>query len=183
MKTQATPQSKSGLIFAAIMLLVAIGTMCWGLSMIVDAGNNTGWPTTQGVVISASVDKEIRTRTNSSGIRTQGTVYVPRIAYRYTVNDQEYTSTTIGYSTSEVRYGIDSGEYAPGKPITVYYNPEDPSDAVLVTGFSGSVFVPCVLGLFFGFLSIGLVVQELRKRRRATKSLQASQDLNNLSFG
>ncbi len=183
MKTQATPKLKSGLPFATIMLLVAIGMMCWGLSMIVDAGNNTGWPTTQGVVISASVDKEIRTWTNSSGIRTQRTVYVPRIAYRYTVNGQEYTSTTIGYSTSEVRSGINSGEYAPGKPITVYYNPEDPSDAVLVTGFSGSVFAPCVLGLFFGFFSIVLIVQELRKRRRATKSLQASQDPRQPGFG
>lgn len=161
-------RASSGLLFALAGLLLGIGMLCWGTTTIVRATQSESWSSTQGTVLFAEVEKQTRYRRNSKGVRTTRTVYVPRIRYRYTVDGQEYTGSTIGHDTSEVRDAIETGQYVPGAPITVYYNPEDPSEAVLAPGLAGSAFAPCLLGVFFTFVSGGLAIREGWKRRRQT---------------
>ncbi|RME88469.1 MAG: DUF3592 domain-containing protein [Anaerolineae bacterium] len=161
--------TKSGLWFGLGMMLIGIVTLCAGLfTMTKDAGS-AEWPATEGTVIYATVEETTRTYYGGKGRRTTRTVYTPRIEYRYTVDGQTYTNTTIGAETSDIRSGIYAGEYAPGKPITVYYNPENPSDAVLVTGVAGSSLAPGCLGMFFVIGGVALTLQESRKIRRMQK--------------
>lgn len=70
------------------------------------------------------------------------------ITYSYFINNKQYTGTRIGYGisrTDEVRFSNQS--------VKVYVNPEDYTDAVLVTGVKKSHYV----GLLFsaGFMWLG----------------------------
>ncbi len=157
---------RSGLPFALALLFLGMATLCWGTSAVLGAAGNTNWPATEGVVLRAEVEETTYTRRDSNGVHTSRTVYTPKIEYGYTVDGQDYTNTAIGSDVSEIRSGIYAGQYAPGNPITVYYNPKDPSKAVLSPGLSWGVFAPCGLGLILSVLGGGLAVQERRRQRR-----------------
>lgn len=89
------------------------------------------YPTTTGVVVSSEVE---------SHRSDDGTTYKPLIVYRYEVDGAEYLN-------DRYRYGMwstnDHGRsqrivdaHPPGREITVYYNPDDPQDALLSVGRS-----------------------------------------------
>lgn len=108
------------------------------------------WPTTEGVVTASKVAEMPRIR------------YVPpyqaRVSYRYSVGKRRYISTALNFdgggyfSRSEAQRVVD--RYPVGKQITVYYNPGDPTVAVLEPGGGGDSFTLSagigVLGLVMG---------------------------------
>lgn len=61
--------------------------------------------------------------------------YAAEVAYDYKVNGQSFTGHVIGYSTMSYRYKSyaesDLYPYPVGKKVAVYYNPANPSEAVL----------------------------------------------------
>ena len=95
------------------------------------------WPVITGKVIATKVvqtttEKSLRRNDESS----QSTLsYYPVIEYEYTVNDKRYTSDRLSLSVdqrSSPRYLEPIlKKYAPGTAVKVFYNPDDPADAVL----------------------------------------------------
>jgi hypothetical protein len=92
-----------------------------------------GWPATEG-----KIDKS---RIVGTGIRGwDGEVFVETkayVSYRYIVNGTSYTSSVVNsikspFSLYPRSYAT---RYPAGKDVTVYYNPKDPSEAVLEPGF------------------------------------------------
>ena len=106
---------------------------------------------TQGVVLSSRIESH----TTTSDGRTS-TTYSPEITYRYEVDGKTYTSSQYAYgmgSTSE--YGYVSGlveRHPAGKKIPVYYDPDDPAEAIL------QLEAPAVLYFMLLFLQPFLAV-------------------------
>lgn len=91
------------------------------------------WPTTNGTVLFSTV--EARRSSSSSG--GTSTSYYPSVVYQYQVNGQTFQSNQLSMG---MRVGLGSynavqqrvtENYSPGSVITVYYNPNNPQQAVL----------------------------------------------------
>jgi hypothetical protein len=113
------------------------------------------WPVVEGQVVEASVHT-LRAR--------QAPKYLPSITYTYTVAGQPYTGNqrTIGddwwtsrWLSSQAEAQAQIEAYQPEGPVKVYYNPQDPAEAVLEPGSTSGASATLVVGFLLGF--IGLV--------------------------
>lgn len=109
------------------------------------------WPTTNGVIT------ESRLRINRD---SDGDTYEPVISYRYMVGDQVYTSDTFRFdnmSSSDRSYqrGI-VNDHPRDMAVKVWYNPDDPSEAVLSTGLTGQSYFMMVALSPFNVVMVGL---------------------------
>ena len=134
---------------AAAMLLFgvsAVGAGTWGLTR---AWPTSRWPSTTGVV------------TASSLIQVSDGPDEAAIAYQYHVAGRPYSGTRIGYLrfSSERMAHVFVNAHPAGSAIAVYFDPRDPSNAVLQRGGvrTGVIMV-----------TIGIVLLVLRRRRLMT---------------
>lgn len=71
-----------------------------------------------------------------------GTTHGVRITYAYTVAGRNYVGDRFRYgnfSSSDCGWASQAvGEHPPGKPVTVFYNPRSPGQALLRPGLAGS---------------------------------------------
>ena len=89
------------------------------------------WDEVAGLVTSANVRRDGRTTRKSAEI-----FYVPEVTYQYTINDREYESQKVATETLECSYAYAveiATRFPAGQPASVYVNPADPADSVLLT--------------------------------------------------
>ena len=109
--------------------------------------------------------KEVQATVNVSEIRIDHTgegesSEFPYISYSYSVGGVSFSNDDIVLFDLDGSYGFSTSivdEYHYGSEITVYYNPEDPNQAVLMRGFSG-VLPPIILMLQVVSVIFGAVV-------------------------
>src|SRR4051794_31954462 len=90
------------------------------------------WPAANGRILSSDVTSHRSLDSNG----THTTIYEPQVVYEYAANGQTYRSKEIsfgaisGMSGSGWAEGI-AGKYPMGSAVQVFYNPGNPSQAVL----------------------------------------------------
>jgi hypothetical protein len=84
------------------------------------------WPTVMGTVIASYLER----RRSSSN---RGSINYPVVQYSYQVNGRMYTSTKLapGPEVGGTGAGKVVARYPAGAQVMVFYNPQDPADAVL----------------------------------------------------
>ena len=130
--------SGGGLLFLVLAVICIVGA---GFTLSNSSGINA-WPSTRGIVTMSYV---------SSGIpgSHQGSRY--NFAYEYQVDGKTYWSDRYAYASVGGDQTVGVERYKDGDPVTVYYNPRDPSSAALVRQRPGlSAYI--VLGFGFAFL-------------------------------
>ena len=107
---------------------------------------------TEGVVLSS----KIKTSSDSES----GSTHAPRIKYRYMVAGREYIGQRYDFasmSSSDGSYAQRAvSENPPGKAVTVYYDPSNPSEAILHLEAPGSSYF--LLLFLQPFLLVGLAL-------------------------
>jgi hypothetical protein len=85
----------------------------------------SGWPSTMGTVLMSTIDW----RHSSEG----GSTAYPVVQYSYQVNGQAYQSLKIAPGPEVGGTGAQKivAKYQPGAQVMVFYDPQNPSDAVL----------------------------------------------------
>lgn len=89
------------------------------------------WPSAAGVIISSELRSVKRWKDN-----VERTLYSPGIVYRYQVGGREYTSDRFSLG-AETEWGNPAfvektlARFPMKSPVTVYYNPQAPAEAVL----------------------------------------------------
>jgi len=128
-----------------------------------------GWPSTDGTIISNRIVGQ-KIKQYDGTYYTNFDVY---IRYQYSVNGVSYTSRSVNSIDSPSYPYSYASRYPFGKDVTVYYNPKDPSKAVLEPGFvdifkTFDVFSYLIFGagLYFIFLGISRI-KKIRDRNRA----------------
>lgn len=119
-----------------------IGTSIFTVRLAIGSRSNS-WPGTKGVIESTQWEDELRD--NGDAVSS----YIAKLVYRYTVGGREFHGSTIGYDVSgqdAVAHGL-LDRRAAGASITVYYDPANPSRAVLVRGIAPFEYVPLVAGI------------------------------------
>lgn len=138
-------------VLGLIFTLVACAFIYAWIRELRKARATRSWPTTGGRILTARVHS-FRGYNRSS--HTSKTYYDPQVVYEYTINGTRYESHQIaigiGYSNhrrEEVERKV--APYKAGADVQVFYNPNDPNDAVLEHGVAGGVML-----LFIGLVTL-----------------------------
>ncbi|MBI1354041.1 MAG: DUF3592 domain-containing protein [Acidobacteria bacterium] len=118
------------------------------------AGASSSWPKTEGKVERVGVRTyvSVNHQHTARGVRT----YFPEVQYSYSVDGRPYASKrfSLGEDAQDYQERDDAvkaaSAYRAGDAIDVYYDPSDPSSAVLQKGFTMGSWVPLLMGLVFG---------------------------------
>ncbi len=115
------------------------------------AGESAGWPATQGKIVLSTVKASTTRHSTDSGMWVERTSYFPKVQYEYSVMGKTYTGGRIAFGASKgfsSRAGAEKvlERYPVGATVTVYYNPDNPADAVLEREMRGGGSL-----LFVGF--------------------------------
>lgn len=138
-----------GGIFTTIGVLVGLVV---GRPILDNARATEQWPQADGEVLESRLDE-------SRG--ENGTMYSAHVVYRYALDGGEFESNRIwyggDYSTSDRSEMFEIvKQYPVGRQVTVYYSPDEPSEAVLIPGAFVLSHLLYVIGLVF--LAIGGVL-------------------------
>jgi hypothetical protein len=112
-----------------------------------------------------------RVKVDSDG---EGTSYTPVVNYRFTVGGNQVAGNTIRHGSFDIRPGEPYRlveQFPAGTHVTVYYNPRQPSDSLLLPGLtSGHVFMVFFMTPFNIILLAGwlLVWDWVHARRRSS---------------
>ncbi len=128
-----------GLIFLGLSAYCIISS--WTV-LTAAAGQDT-WPETRGIVTLSRVDVPI------GGTSQKSTRYL--FSYKYWVMGKEYQSDRYSFASIGGERSTAVKRYKEGDQVRVFYNPQDPSYAVLVKESPG-LFVYLFLILGVGFL-------------------------------
>jgi hypothetical protein len=123
-------------IVAVVLGVIALVFVLKALAAWRQAGASQSWPSTTGTVLSASIARSPRRGTTGGGS------FYPVVTYEYTVNGQRLMGNRISFGAqmgSGIRSWAESraANYPVGNPVPVYYNPANPTDAVLERSASG----------------------------------------------
>lgn len=142
--------------FFIVLLLLGLFFTAFGVYFIALGNEARTWPETEGTILSVTIRTDIL-MAGSPGLtpeeRKRRREYFPSISYRWEVDGQAYTGSLYRLGTTHEKYGereqavAAATRYKNGAPIAVYYNPKDPSQAVLDKAASAGVFVPLPFGL------------------------------------
>lgn len=126
------------------MLFLVFGI--WGL---IRGWETKNWPGLPGTIINSEVRQFDRLDSDEDLV----TRYRVNVRYRYDVAGEEYIGTKqrFGLQLHKTRSTAqdEKKRYPSGKEVRVFYNPEDPSVAVLVTGPVVGMWVSVAFGCVF----------------------------------
>lgn len=155
------------LIIGGVMIVIAIL-----FSDIPKMVASQGWPTTRGTILYHKF-VGVKFREYDGGFYTNINVY---IRYEYSVDGITYSSLSINSIDTPFHPSNYASRFPVGEDVIVYYNPENPSDAVLEPGFvnifkafGGFSSLFLVVGVFFIFL--GIVENKKFRNRNLQKRL------------
>jgi hypothetical protein len=145
-------------VSAPFILLLSVLIVILSRSMM-KARATRQWPTTNGRVLSSYVGSHV----SRSSSTTHNLIYEPQVMYEYAVNGKTYQCKQINYGaiggSSAVAWANAIIEKFPAtSTVQVYYNPSQPSDAVLehVSGGGNVILIAILAGV--ELLLIGLVI-------------------------
>ena len=156
--TMAHTVSAGGLTIGWLFTIIwcgasLIATVFIGGVLVADLGTSE-WTPVDGVVIDSGVD--VSHSTDSEG--GDSTTYCLWVEYEYVFENRSYNGDMVSYSKDNSCSSGDSNadqDYPPGENITVYVNPENPDEAVLLSGWAG---VDWFVLIFIEFPIVGLVL-------------------------
>lgn len=150
--------------FRLLLFAVGIGLLGYGAF---DIGHTAwrvheagGWPTTEGVVLNRSWRSSRLVARNGGSWR-----FEPEIRYRYTVAGQDYVSendypgTPEQWSSQEELQAYMDETFPARGPVTVSYDPADPSRAAIIlrgSYWTAGTMLICGLVALFGTWIMGI---------------------------
>jgi hypothetical protein len=129
-------------IAAALFMAVPGGIILWmGLRSAWRGLASSHWPTVSGVVLHAGMTES---QAKETGTRNTYIFYSTKLAFRYQVNGQDYTTETVQFGRA-IGSGDISNEavlllrYPAGTKVMVFYHPHDPALATVKPGVNTDV--------------------------------------------
>ena len=137
---------------------IIISQLVFGVIAVLSTGyffhksvNTKSWPSVQGIIISSKIVKVIKDGKKK---------YYPEVNYEYLVDSISYKGNgiSIGTITTEAYAKKVTTNYPLGKNVIVFYNIEDPSEALLEVGVSPVLYWILALGIIFILIACVLIL-------------------------
>ena len=142
-------------LFFMAFITIGVVIAVRGVGTVIEAFRSTDWPLTEGSVTASGVD--MKNDAIDTERRTRALRYSPAVSYSYDVDGTTYSSDLLGFirvwTDDESDAQVTVQRYPVGQTVTVYYDPGDPSRAVLDPG----VPLNSMLGLLFGLAWIATI--------------------------
>jgi len=105
------------------------------------------WPAVEGQVVVATVDKS--DSTDSDGMTTRR--YSPRVVYSYTIGANNTAAIRSVGTWTYPSHARDAAKlkHQTGQRVSVYYNPDNPAQAVLEPGSTRGAWGTLLIGIVF----------------------------------
>jgi Protein of unknown function (DUF3592) len=147
--------------FFRFLILFSLVWLALSVVVMVRSRRSASWPRTVGTIVSTEVKRKV-SQSLSNDMPVDSVSYEPYVRYAYSVRDRQYEHDKLTTAvTPMIRQSAEAAailqRYPVGHQITVFYNPADPGDAVLVAGgssgnwyfrvFGCALFVAAVIGL------------------------------------
>ena len=168
MTQDTSPRRSSTLLVSIPFLAIMIGAFVYaGLGFIgyEEAQIPESWETVSGQIIETGID-EIETKKADGSIDT---IFRPKVHYRYEVagavlngeqlNRHQQNRTLLGVAETEIE------DLKKGATVTVYFNPDKPSESVLRKSDTIGPMQAISAGLAIGMTSTALFLIMLLRRR------------------
>jgi hypothetical protein len=147
--------SKHKLLLLALAVGIALFALC--LPRYFREMGSANWPATQGMILETNL-------VHAYGVKGMPG-FVPGVQYAYKVDGRTYVGTRIDFHTQDHVYAQDTAQswlykYPPGRAVTVYYNPKDPSITILEPGMKSEqrllfyVGVVYIIGMGAAFVAV-----------------------------
>ncbi|MEZ5384133.1 MAG: DUF3592 domain-containing protein [Prosthecobacter sp.] len=134
-----------------ILCVGGLALLALGISLLVPVLRSASWMSVQGVITGHRIE---------SVYQNQSTVYQVGVNYVYEAGQTRHTGRLFSHASSplpmtyrsreaaEAAYASDPNlrDWQSGRAVTVFYDPQDPAQAVLQTGASGLAWGVCLLG-------------------------------------
>lgn len=136
-------------LFVLLLLVVSGWTSFYGINKITTAWSIKNWPTAEGEIIFS----EVETKLMSDSSEDVKELFRIKIDFKYTVDNKVYHCDEVKHGSSSFYDSNKNGKmrivetYPAGKIVTVFYNPESPSNSVLETGIPFNNFLIFIIGL------------------------------------
>ena len=141
-------------VFPLLFIGMSVFILVMGLKERRLGQESLSWPAVSGTVTRSQVER--RTETDSDGHTDVD--YKPTVRFTYSVEGVEYQGMRLQFGApdydknSEAQAQLDP--FPVGKEVPVYYNPENPKLAVLLTGAGQGAAL--LIGLCVVFIAIGV---------------------------
>lgn len=117
------------------------------------------WPRVTGTITNVNISKD--TDTDAEGFTT--VTYKPEIEYQYEIGGNQFTSTRVSFGGTRTYNSYKKAEEATAKypldgAISVFYNPQQPEEAVLEQGTKGTMALIIAGIVFLGISMIASCV-------------------------
>jgi len=140
---------------SAIIMSVGVFFVAMGCLEAWRGRASVSWPTVAGEVLDARVVESRRRSGTGRGGSSSATESIPLVRYAYEVNGERHESQRVDFKTRAGGRAAaleELGDLAPGATVTVHYDPNDPSLAVLRPGNGPWDWIPPLVGM------LGIVV-------------------------
>jgi hypothetical protein len=149
------------IISSAIVFVVGVMLLMRGMIDYREALLSADWPSVPGSI----TDSYVKISSSAKG----GTTYSARISYTYSVHGKQYTGSKINFGALLTSLAGAQGivdRYPVGKSLTVFYNPNDNSAAVLEPGYASGVWFSPGVGGVTAFVGGGMLIALVAAYRR-----------------
>ncbi|HMD54961.1 MAG TPA: DUF3592 domain-containing protein [Phycisphaerae bacterium] len=123
---------------AGTILIVALD--CLLIINLIPQYESRTYPSTTGLIIQSTVTSQ-QTTSHANGFTTVHTTYGVDFKYRYEVNGRSFEATRYRYNSYSASHAWAQGVVAAhpvGSRVQVFYNPQNPADALLSTGLDST---------------------------------------------
>lgn len=157
-------------IFPMIFVVVGASVAFFGIRGLIRAKASVAWPTTQGKVVSSSVEYH---KSDKGG----GT-YHAAVMYDFSVSETGFSGNRVAYgdygssNPSHARQVVN--RYPKGQTVTVHYMPGNPEECLLDPGVKGQSFFLPGFGLIFFAAGSAMAVFLPRAMRKQQITEQGS---------
>ncbi len=136
--------------------IAGVSLVAIAINAIVPAWRSKRWLPTRGKIMTS---RAVASAGPVQWGRGTTLLWDPGIVYQYTVEGTTYRGTRLnfnGHVPTVIRVQRIVDRYPIGQPVTVWYNPVDPSSAVLEPGPANPLALELCLGLVF--IAIGILL-------------------------
>jgi hypothetical protein len=162
-----------------LLTLVALGLVAWAIHLHSVGSAAQEWSSTTGIVVASYIR---RTGAGNAGEAGDTTTYSPVLRYEYRVGSEPYDGTRIGFGDFFYNWFSSKSRveaFPKGSDVTVYFDAQDPSNAVLdrtypsvaIAMFIGIAFLCLMAAAFLPKLTNIAMDALLPQRRRNARSL------------
>lgn len=142
------------MLLGCVLVVAGISIARFNLSLIPIAEASVGWTTTEGRITKFEIVERVM------GEYETEVFCGPMVQYTYSVDGYLFTTDRVSFNSyinencSAIKADLYNPRYTVGKQIFVYYDPEQPSMAVLEPGACVTCYPHLMLGGIFGFVGI-----------------------------